>query len=505
MKLILLNPYFGRVKNRSEEAATNAPPLGLGHLGTYVRDHSDCQVEIVDPVPQGLSEEDVLEKARDADIVGLGCFTDTRFTCLDFGRKIKEINPGCTLILGGPFVYFLDSLVLERYPFVDVIVRGEGEYTAMDIVKGKSLDEIEGIAYRGDGRPVRTPDRPLEKDIDDFYVDYGLLPDFSLYRSEIEGDFNTKQLRTASMILSRGCPFRCTYCANDHWQRTWRIISPEAAVSRICILKEEHGIEFIRFFDDLFTLREDWVRRFCEILRQRNVEIKFRVLSRVGTKPDVLRSLKEVGCTGVGLGIESGSDKMLAKIRKGFTSQQAEEMIATCKELGLWTVCSFIISLPGETSEDRKKTLELAYNTDFFVVNVLHLHPGTPLYNELKAKGQVQDEVWFDKDMPTTIHYCKDHFQDAPLWLKEAQWISLRARYAEILANPRKKFKQYGLIMGCVWIIFALIDIPLRGRLYKCSFGFRKIYRRLLWRGGKGEQAHSVSRKKQLPEHVQVQ
>jgi radical SAM superfamily enzyme YgiQ (UPF0313 family) len=247
-------------------------------------------------------------------------------------------------------------------------------------------------------------------------------------------------------------------------------------------LKQRHGIEFVRFFDDLFTAREEWVYKFCDLLKKENLNMKFRLLSRVGTKKAVLEALQSVGCIGVGLGIESGSDRMLKTIKKGFTSEQALSTIRDCRSLGWWTVCSFIISLPGETPADRRQTLSLTRLADFFVVNVLHLHPGTPLYNDLRTAGQITDDVWFDRSMPTTIHYSREFFPEAPLSLKEAQWISLKARYLEIVFSPLRKLKEYGPLIGLLWILFALIDMPFKGGLYKRAFVFRNLYRRLLWR-----------------------
>jgi len=482
MRLLLLNPYFGDAKNRSSEVATNAPPFGLGYLATYVRDHSDCEVEVIDPVPQGLSEKNVLEKVRNSDFIGLGCFTDTRFRCFDFAKKAKEVNPDCLLIIGGPFVYFLDKLIFSYYPFINVIVRGEGEFTLLDIVNKKPFSQIEGITYKMDSRIIRNPDRPLEKSIDNFYIDYSLLPDLSLYSPDMEGDFRTKGLKTACIVLSRGCPFQCTYCANDHWHRTWRMMSPEAAVTKIKSLKEQYKVEFFKFYDDLFTLQEDWVYKFCKLINKEKIDIKFRILSRVNVKKEILNALKDAGCISIGFGIESGSDRMLKRINKGFSAKQASDTIEVCKKLKLWTVCSFIISLPDETKKDIKKTLSLTKLCNFFVVNILHIHPGTPLYYELKNRGEIDDDIWFDRDLPTTIHYCKDHFSSAALWFKDAQWFSLKSRYYEVVFNPLKIIKRYGPLVSLLWILFALIDLPARGRLYKKSFYFKNFYRKLLWR-----------------------
>jgi hypothetical protein len=116
------------------------------------------------------------------------------------------------------------------------------------------------------------------------------------------------------------------------------------------------------------------------------------------------------------------------------------------------------------------------------MVNILHLHPGTPLYNDIKAAGKISDEVWFDRSMPTTIHYSKEYFPDSPLLFKDAQWISLKSRYLEIMFSPLRRIKEYGFLIGLLWILFAMLDMPFKGGLHKRAFIFRNLYRKLLWR-----------------------
>lgn len=396
-KLLLINPYFGQ-SSKLLEGAVHSPPLGLGFVATFVRDHANCDVEIIDPLPQGLSEIAVLDKIADVDFVGLSINTYLRFYCLDFARKIKDRYPRCMLILGGAHTYFLDKMILGHYPFINVIVRGEGEETTVELVEGKSLQEIAGITYRHpNGEIIRNPDRPLIQDIDRLYIDYGLLPDMSLYKSDIEVPLDLRRLKTAYMIESRGCPFKCTYCANQHWQGVWRAVSPARTVDKMEHLARNHGVQYFRFYDDLFTANMNKTLEFCRILKDRKLNVHFRVLVRAGISKETLKALQEVGCESIGLGIESGSDRMLKGIKKGITRQQIIETINSCKDLGLWVVGSFIVSLPGETQEDYKASLALVNLPDTFNANILHLFPGTSFYNELKEKGEIDDSIWFDR------------------------------------------------------------------------------------------------------------
>ena len=481
MKLLLVNPYFGEATKHENEAATHSPPLGLGFVGTYVNDHNDCDVEIVDPVPQGLAEAEVLDRVREADFVGIPAFTDIRFDCFDFAAKAKQANPDCTLVVGGPHAYSLSEKILEHYPFIDVVVRGEGELTVSEIIEGKPLEDIRGITYQQNGRILRNDDRQFMDDIDDLYINYELLPDMELYASDIETPVDIKKLKTVYLIESRGCPFRCSYCANDHWKRQFRAVSPRKTVGRMKHLVEKHGIEFFRFYDDLFTVNRHRVSEFCEEMKKENLDVGFRVLARVGTKKETLAMLQEVGLESVGIGIESGSDRMLKRVNKGITRQQIDRTIRDCKELGLWMVGSFIISLPGETGEDLAKTGELISQPDVTTVNVLHLFPQTPVFEELKGNGEADDEIWFDRNYPETIHYCKEWFASAPLSFEDAKWFSLKSKYLNTIRFPKRSLKQYGFIVTAIWYVTAPVDLLLKGRIYKIAFRYRNLYRKLAW------------------------
>lgn len=466
-KVLLINSYYRQETSGVHKAvsSSHSPPLGLGYVATYMKDNTDCIVEVIDPVPQGLKEGDIFRKAMDADYIGLSCYTDIRFQCFSLARKIKERYQGCTIFVGGPHVYHLDQPIMRHYPFIDILVRGEGEETACEIVKGMPLSEIKGITYKKDGAIVRNPDRLFLQDIDSLYIDYSLMPDMGLYGGDVEAPVDLKRLKTAYMIESRGCPFKCSYCANDHWKRSWRATSATGIVDKMEQLIKKHDIRYFRFYDDLFTLDKKRVFEFCNEIKKRGIKANFRVLIRAGTGKDVLLALKDAGCESVGFGIESGSDAMLRRVNKGITRTQILETLKSCKEAGLWSIGSFIISLPDETYADFRQSLSLMKYPDSFMVNVLMVYPYTPLYNELKAKGEIDDEIWFDENYHNKIFYTRDIFPSASFNLKDLRWLNIYSLYYAYLRNPAALFKRHGLTGGALRYIKAILDIPLRGTL----------------------------------------
>jgi radical SAM superfamily enzyme YgiQ (UPF0313 family) len=480
MKLLLINAYFGGEGSSETDAMTFCPPLGLGYIGTYVRDNTTCEVEIVDPVPQKFSKEDVLRKAATADIVGLSCYTDVRFDCFDFAQAVKRVNPDCKLVVGGPHVFFLDQLILEHYSFVDVVVRGEGEETMKELVSGKPYENIEGITWRdSNNKIVRNSDRELIRNLDDIYVDYSLLPDSSLYAGDIELPTAMRKLRTVYMIESRGCPSRCIYCANDHWKRRFRTVSPERTVEKMEHLVKTQGIELFRFCDDLFTASKKRVFAFCNALKEKKLNVKFKIEVRADTAKEVLEALREVGCVSVSIGIESGSDKMLKRIEKGITRKQIIDVIELCRQLEMWVQGYVMVAIPGETMSDFRKTLKVSKLPDILGENIFRVLPGTPFYKELRLDGKIDDGIWFDQNRyKGMIFYWKENFADAPFSKKKAQWLALYAKYYHFLHRPIKLIKHHGFFVGLSMLMVALLDIPLKGYLYRIAFKYKHIYRK---------------------------
>ncbi len=451
-------------------------------MGTYIRDRTDWEVEIIDPVPQGFSQEQVLGKVKKADVVGLSCFADTRFYCFDFAKKIKKRNPKCLLVVGGPHTFVMDDLILRHYPFIDVLVRGEGEETLLEIVKRKPLGKIAGITYKKGRKIIRNAERLLAKNIDRYYIDYSLLPTLDDYARDIEAPKELRQLKTIYAIASRGCPFACSYCANIHWQRRWRAVTPKELVKRIEGWVEDFGVEYVRFYDDLFTANKEWVLDFCRLLEKSEVKIKFRVLVRAGTSLEVMRALKRVGCVAVGFGIESGSDRILKRINKQITREQILTTIKACHRLNFWIVGAFIISLPDETREDYNQSLSLVPLVDTFQTNVLIIFPYSPFYHELKERGEINDEVWFKKKYEGRLLYTKENFKSALFSLKELEWMALNTYYYHFLHRPDKAMEKYGYLLGLVIIGIAFIDTPLRGKIFNWLFKFRNYWRKIIYR-----------------------
>lgn len=464
MKLLLINPFF---KEDCERFAyqVSVPPLSLAFIGTYIKNKSTCEVEIIDPIPQKLDRDQVLKKVEEADFVGLTCYTYNRHLCFSFAKKAKENNPECTLIIGGAHVTDLDEKILHYYPFVDIVCRGEGEETMLDIVKGKPLSDIAGITWQNNGTITRNPDRPLIANIDDLYCDFTLVPDFDRYLPDFEVPESMRSVKTAHLVTSRGCPFNCSFCGSKRWERVYRAMSPKKIVELIKHLVDEYGIEYVKFHDDLFTSNRQTILEFCKLLKEAKLEIKFRVLSRVDTvSEEVFKALKDVGCVAVGMGIESGSDRVLQKLNKRANSEKVMKAVKILDELDYWKVGFFMISMPGENKEDYVKSLKLSEQFEQCYYNPLVIFPGTPLYAELKQNGEIDDDFWFDPASPAEVYYCKENFPIAEFSLKEAFNLADDSGKYHTFHYPKSIIKKYGLVKGSLYLLNAVANIPLKGK-----------------------------------------
>jgi radical SAM superfamily enzyme YgiQ (UPF0313 family) len=463
MKLVLINPNF--------DGVVSIPSLGLGFIGTYIASRAGWDVEIIEPKLQGYSRDDVLRKASDASVVGLVCYTESRFQCFDFVRRLKRMNPSVKVIVGGPHVNTLDSQIMRHYAEVDAVVRMESEESVLDIINGKPLSAIPGITWRNQQNvTVRNPDRPLRSEINTFTYDYSLVFPFLNRWKDPEIPYRLQRLNAIPMIASRGCPFQCTFCAaHQQWAGTYRGLSPEELVSRIEELSRRYAIRYFRFYDALFIGNDHHILTLCDLLERSKVKISFRIDIRAGTSRQTLSRLRSVGCDVVGMGIESGSDRILARVNKRTDRKKIKETVAVCRELGYWILGFFMVSLPDETLDDIRQTLEMVNLFDGTNLQFFKLHPNTAFYEELKQKGAINDEVWFDPDYGFRtrygheVYYCREMFPEAALSWKEGQSLLRHAFFKFNRDNPARLIRTRGFIAGVPLVLASAAALSLSG------------------------------------------
>ena len=374
---------------------TVGPPLGLAYLASVARNEG-FDVKIIDSLAENLSFNELEKKIKeyDPDVVGITSTTTSIPDAYKVAEISKRINPNVITVIGGPHVTFVPELTLKESPYIDIVVRGEGEEIFKQLLhnldKGKKLSNIRGITYRENNRIRSNPPMPLIKDIDNIPI-----PAFDLLPME-KYQFGKK--RFGVIITSRGCPFQCIFCSSSlQFGKKWRAHSVERVIEELKILHDEFKIREIEFLDDTFTLSKKRAQEICKAIIQEGLDISWSASSRVDTFDlDTAVYMKKAGAHTIYFGIESGSEKTLKFIKKGITLTQAIDAVKIAKKAKLRTLGSFIIGFPYEKEEDMRKTIRFAkfLDVDFAQFTVATPYPGTELWNIAVTKNLLLTKNW---------------------------------------------------------------------------------------------------------------
>ncbi len=470
MKFSFINacPYddlLGRNRRRTLVPAS-WPPLGILYLASIL-DKIGIEVSVLDQPAKGFTVEETVNWVRreDPEILGFSTFSSSGRSAAVISNKVKEKNPNLILIFGGYYATFNADRILRKYPSVDIIVKGEGENTIVELVdalKRKSnLKDVQGIAYRDGNDIFSTPDRPLIKDLDSLP-----FPDRSLldveYHSLIAGaKIATKKF--TSIISSRGCTYRCRFCsAQKSACNVWRPRSVENTIKELCYLSSEGFRQFI-FVDDSLTLNQKRVIKLCKSIRKEKLDIEWFCEGRVDNSSyEMLKELSQAGCKVIFLGIESASQRILDYYNKQITPQQSKKAVTTARKAGIDLIIgSFILGAPHETLEEIQNTLEFAKQLpiDFPRFNILGAYPGTDVWNELAMNGILNEEDLWEtgiivpkicksavpfQDIQQLIYDALDNFLRRPSFILRQIARLLRSPYRmKLLIN---NFNRLGII-----------------------------------------------------------
>lgn len=376
------------------------PSLGLAYVAAALQD----EIEVL-PILDGNFSADYLQDLRKVvqqeqpDVVGFSAFTPFARKAVAGVKVVKEMNPSILTVMGGPHATVLPENTLDKCPELDVVVRDEAELTVRDIIRGTPFDQIQGIAYRVDGKPIRTPPRPYIRDMDTIpYPALHLLPHFPKGYKPHPPKSTGKPW--TSLLWSRGCPFLCTYCTRDaSFGLRFRCNSTEYVVGLLHTLRHKWGIEEITFYDDVFTLHREKTLELMEAMRPE--KLGFRLSWDAETRVDLvdpvlLKAMKRAGCRTIAYGIEHGI--FIQEIKGGRASlEQAEKAVRWTHEAGINTVGYFMLGLPNETPETVRQTIEFAKKLDVTYAQfaITTPFPGNELYRQAVASGLINlDDNW---------------------------------------------------------------------------------------------------------------
>jgi len=423
MRFLLINPHYPLSENPS-------PPLGLAYLAA-VLEKEGIEVKVSDFVVNPYSKnfiESVINSYR-PDVVCATSVTMTFDNAVEIIKDVKSIAPDVLTVMGGPHVSFCAEEMMNAHPELDLVVIGEGEDTIIELIDAinnkKAWNDINGIAYRNGKEIVETESRKTWVDVNSLPIPARHLLPLGRY----------KALNMAiSMTTSRGCPFKCIFCVGRKMVGAKvRYRNPGNVVDELEYLGSL-GFPQINIADDLFTANKRHCIDVCDEIISRNLKLKWSSFARVDTVSlDVLKKMKEAGCTAVSFGVETGNPEILKTIKKGITLDQVIAAVDMCNEAGIIPTVSFILGLPGETPETMDETI--AFGEKLKKMGVLHgFHllapfPGTKIREESEKLGiKILTDDW-----------SQYHANRA---IVETQTVS-REMFDEFIIGWDKKFDDY--------------------------------------------------------------
>lgn len=396
MKVTFLNPP--QTNSKYKFLGVVAPSLGIGYMAA-VLEQNNIDVDVLDASALELTYDEIGEEIlkRNPDIVSISALTPTIGVALDSADKIKQVKPDTIVVLGGYHPTFEYKSVLEEES-VDVVVRGEGEYTLLELVrtiedKG-DLINVDGLAFHdeSDGSLIVTQDRPIIENLDELP-----FPAFHLFPMEKYRILNITT-NVATIITTRGCPMQCSFCSSAalHGHKLRRR-SVENVVDEIEMRLIEQNIDTIAFMDDTFTLNKRFVMEFCSEIKKRDLKFWWGCTSRVDTlDKDLLQTMKDAGCITIFIGVESADQQMLEKMNKNITVSKTENAFKLAREVGIRSIASCVIGMPEDTIKSMKQTIKFVkkLNPNYALYSLATPYPGTRFYNETFKKNLINIKDW---------------------------------------------------------------------------------------------------------------
>lgn len=408
-KVALANSYFYPFDEKQWNNQTPFPPLGTIYAASLLRENGynvslfdTCLLNNINSVEAFLDDNkpDVFAIYDDGfNYLTKMCLTTMREAAFEMIALAKKRN--CKVLVCSSDATDHSEKYLNAG--ADFIIQGEGEITLKEMVtaieNNDDLYNIKGVVYKNkEGELVKTGKRIVYKQLDDFPMPAWDLINMDAYKSIWRKGGNEF---TLNMATTRGCPFKCNWCAKPIYGNRYNSHSPEYIVKHIKFLKETYGVSKFWMCDDIFGLKPNWVQEFNSLLKEQDLKIRYYIQSRADLllKEDTIDALAESGLTEVWIGAESGSQKILDAMDKGTTIAQIEEATKLLKQKGVKVAFFIQFGYLNETKEDINLTIKMIQDLlpDNIGVSVSYPLPETPFYEKVKEDLKVKAN-WTDSD-----------------------------------------------------------------------------------------------------------
>ncbi|MCX6355696.1 MAG: radical SAM protein [Candidatus Aureabacteria bacterium] len=423
----------------SETVFMIRPPMDLAYMAAALENAGiECRIQDYPAQRKGWDSLEGDLKDYSPDILIASTVVPTFEEDCRALKIAKDINPAITTIVKGIISKDNGKKEMTRHGEIDIIIRGEPEFTVAEIAQGDALSHITGITYRDGSNIHVNPPRPDLKNLDELPFPARHLLNNDLYLMPDTGK------RMGLVITSKGCPFGCIFCLVGPLYGNKVIYrSPQSLVNEIEQCVREYTIHDFWFRSDTFTMKKSWVLDVCRLIIEKRLPIRWATNSRVDTiDGERLDWMKRAGCFAVGFGIESGSQEILDRMKKGITLDQCRQAVKLCKDKGILTYLFYMIGLPWESKETVRQTVAFAKELDGDISNfsIAYPFPDSELYQLALDNGLIKtgQEIQGDYSKPAipTLYLTREEVVRLERWAN--RMLLLRPRYiARTLARQR--------------------------------------------------------------------
>lgn len=326
------------------------------------------------------------------------CLTNMRYACFELIKAAKAI--GAQVIVSSSDS--TDHADLYHATGADIIIHGEGERTLLECLdqlkKAESIKAIAGISYLNDGNVVKTAPRVSVKELDELPTANWSAIDIPAYKAIWD---KSKFPFTLNISTTRGCPFKCNWCAKPIYGNRYNSRSPERVVEEMKQLHDQYGVKHFWITDDIFGLKPGWITRFNALMKEHQLSIHYKIQSRADLlmKDETIKELAESGLEEVWIGAESGSQAILDAMDKGITIEEINQSTQLLQKRGVRVAYFLQFGYLGETAADIEKTIRMVKTNqpDDIGISVSYPLPGTKFYDVVKEQLGTKSN-WEDSD-----------------------------------------------------------------------------------------------------------
>jgi anaerobic magnesium-protoporphyrin IX monomethyl ester cyclase len=397
MRILFVHPNY---RSGGAEIAGTWPPAWVAYLTGHLREAGFDDIHFIDSMTDNIDDATLKQRIAEIqpDAIGVTAITPSIYQAETVLKLAQEAAPQAVRILGGVHATFMFKQVLSEAPWVDVIVRGEGEEIVAELMGAihdgawpANRREIKGLAFRDGDEIVATQAASTVKDLEKIKPDWSIL-EWSKYI------YIPLNKRVAIPNMARGCPFTCSFCSQWKFWRDYRVRDPIKVVDEIEDLVVNHDVGFFILADEEPTINRKKFIAFCEELIKRDLprRVQWGINTRVTDiyrDRELLSFYREAGLVHVSLGTEAAAQLKLDIFNKETKVEENKEAIRLLREADILTEAQFIVGLDNETPETLEETYKMAWDWQPDLANwsMYTPWPFTPLFQEMRDKVEIFD------------------------------------------------------------------------------------------------------------------